>query len=158
VGTSYKNTKVYIGRGWFDKQFQPGRVDVTSGTAGTYISSSAGEQKLTKQTEYLVVSSNCSCTWMAPTTANTHEGLVRVYGNDFHYAIGRVALGNNQVGISKVMTPNMDQWFFNPSSGKEEYGNATEVLVCETTGDNSVRPIVNFTTAACGMYFFILKS
>jgi hypothetical protein len=146
AGTSWKNTTVFIGRSWFGDNFIPGRVDVTAGNEGVYVADFQ-ENRLSEDTEYLVVPSGCSCSWMAPEVAITQVGVVQMPDENNQFYIGRVDIGEGQIAISKVSPSEYSQIW--ATSGEELSNIATEILVCESTASPFVRPTINSPSKAC---------
>jgi hypothetical protein len=131
AGTSWNNKAVYVGRGYYENQFQPGRVQ-TDGQAGIYVSSYYTEETfLVNRTEYLVLSVGCSCEWAAA-NANTllRPGLVHSPDENYHFVVGRKNLTNSRVAISKLR-PTIFWEYYNIDAGSHSEGTAAVVLVCE---------------------------
>jgi hypothetical protein len=148
AGASWNNQTVYVGRGWYGSQLIPGRVQVKNNT-GVYVSY-VTETYLTQDTEYLVVPDGCSCYFLPPAAAVTHEGVVQNPDPNFKWYIGRVTFPSGYIAISKVRYSDYLQWY--STSVAETANTATEILVCETNGPTNVRPVVTSTNGACAAW------
>ncbi|KAG5666978.1 hypothetical protein PVAND_014981 [Polypedilum vanderplanki] len=147
LGTSWNNKTIYLGRGWYQQQHIPGRIDVTNGNQGVYVSINTGEVKLTADTEYFVVPQGCNCQWIIPSQAQYRDGLVLNPDPVYRFTPGLVNLTNGQIAISKVRSTDFVQWY---STSSSEINNiATKVLVCDTTNPTNVKPVINYATKAC---------
>ncbi|KAG5670831.1 hypothetical protein PVAND_001066 [Polypedilum vanderplanki] len=144
VGTSWKNSTVYIGRGWYGGQFMPGRVDVTKNIEGVYVDWFS-ELQILQDSEYMVLPNGCSCVWLSPNIAVNRVGLVTT--KDF--MIGRVNFTNGGIAISKVsLNAPFTQWYID-SIGNNQMNTASEVLVCESTNPIELQPTVTFSSTVC---------
>jgi hypothetical protein len=135
AGNSWKNSNIYIGRGQYGAQFVPGRIDVTtaSGSIGFY-GDYAGEQYFTNPTDYLILTTNCTCEWVtANAAALARPGLIRSPDASFQWLVGLANLSATQIAIQKTRSTPADFYsWWAISGGGETSGYGTKVLVCET--------------------------
>ncbi|KAG5667113.1 hypothetical protein PVAND_015112 [Polypedilum vanderplanki] len=147
VGNSFQGNSAYLGRGWYGGQYIPGRIDITSGQAALYVSSSI-EVKVTTDIEYFVIPSNCNCQWLSPSVTSNKSGLVLIPDPTYIYAVGLVSLSNAQVAISKVKTDGSFTQSYS-TTGAEITSTATQVLFCSSTNSAVVKPTITYASKAC---------
>jgi hypothetical protein len=142
------NASVYVGRAWYGSELIPGRAQFTS-NPGVYVTW-VGEQRVQDDGEYLVVPDGCSCSWLSPSAAANHQGIVRTNDPTYNYVVGRKTFSDGRVAITKVATPAYTQRYVNQAGG-EISDQATEILVCESsTVAPAATPTMTFANEACG--------
>jgi hypothetical protein len=145
AGTSLKGTQAYIGRTGMNGRFFPGWIQV-NGSVGLFITDKT-EKLVTDRIEYLVMSSSCSCFWLNPKDALPRFGLVRLNSD----LIGRKMWPEGNVSVSRVAFPSLRQFYID-ANNVEVSDRATELLVCEWSDMKIPRPIVKFSSQACGVW------
>ncbi|KAG5667109.1 hypothetical protein PVAND_015108 [Polypedilum vanderplanki] len=135
AGLSRVNTQAYIGRAYENGYFAPGRVDVTPGSAGVYVSyytATNSEQYITGPAEYLVITDNCVCSWISATTAAySRPGLIKTTDISVHWLTGLVNISSTQVSVSPVAYSTFVQ-YYTDLSNTGRTNTASVLLVCET--------------------------
>jgi hypothetical protein len=153
AGLSWNNQSVYIGRGWANKEYVPGRLQIP---AGIYAELNGAEASVTSP-EYLVVAVNCTCEWVRASDALTRVGLVVTNDQTKDALVGLVQLANGLISISKVAKATMVMWYTNETGATVYAVPATRVLVCEDSSyqatTTTVAPKVTAAPVACREFF-----
>ncbi|KAG5668802.1 hypothetical protein PVAND_016727 [Polypedilum vanderplanki] len=160
--STINNSPVYIGAGMWNDQRMPGRVQISSVTTGTVTRTSGvyvsyGAEVQVRYPEYLVVPDGCSCSWMVPSIASSHPGLILTGDPLYQFAVGLKTFGNGQISIAKVDTNAaqnnlyMQQWYTD-SNNREIFEPATQLLVCESFQSTASNPVVKYANEACGVW------
>ncbi|KAG5667643.1 hypothetical protein PVAND_015617 [Polypedilum vanderplanki] len=160
--STINNSPVYVGWGDYGDLKLPARIQITTTSTGTlprtpggYVS--AGAEVQVTYPEYLVVPNSCSCSWINPSLASNHPGLILTSDINFQYAVGRKTFPDGTISITKVVTnpsyTNYMKQTYNNAAGVQIVDEpATELLVCETTASTATAPVFTFANEACGVW------
>ncbi|KAG5667639.1 hypothetical protein PVAND_015613 [Polypedilum vanderplanki] len=160
--STINNSPVYVGWGDYGDLKLPARIQITTTSTGTlprtpggYVS--AGAEVQVTYPEYLVVPNSCSCSWINPSLASSHPGLILSSDLTYNWAIGRKTFTDGTISITKVvmnsnLTNYMKQTYNNAAGVQIVDEPATELLVCETTASTATAPVFTFANEACGVW------
>jgi hypothetical protein len=152
IGTTYKRTVGFIGRGWEWSEWMPGRIQLESPT-GLYIEHGMQENYLSTNIEFLFVPKGCICAFLPMYEALNRFGLITIPCEQFNYFVGRAEFSSGQAAVVKIQSHTNAGFYLN-EEGKFAEKTGDEALVCET-----LPPTVS--TSDCGglknLFVYILN-